>query len=71
MTHDQWLLYAAELKASNAELIAALRGLLDVLNDDMDSEACAAWDHARDVLARAEGSGPGVDLIKDGREAAR
>lgn len=38
MTHDQWLLYAASLKAERDELLEALKGMV------------ALYDGVRDVL---------------------
>jgi hypothetical protein len=43
----------ARLIAAAPELLAACRALVDVLNDDLDTEQCAAWDTARDAIAKA------------------
>ena len=43
------------LIAAAPELLDAAKQLLDLLNDDMDSEQCAAWDAMSAAIAKAEG----------------
>ena len=45
----------ARLIAAAPELLATLKGLVDLLNDDLDPAQCAAWDAAVVAIAKAEG----------------
>lgn len=40
---------------SHDALLAALKHLVECLNDDLDPEQCAAWDAALAAIAKAEG----------------
>jgi len=46
----------ARLVAAAPELLAALKSLVDVLNDDLNSDQCAAWDTAVAAIVKAEGA---------------
>jgi len=45
----------AQLIAAAPELLAALKRLVGLLNDDLDPDQCAAWDDAVAAIAKAEG----------------
>lgn len=45
------------IREAALELYAALKALVDLLNDDLDPETAAAWDAAVAALAKAEGRG--------------
>ena len=45
----------ARLIAAAPELLAACKALVDLLNDDLDSDQCAAWDACVAAIAKAEG----------------
>lgn len=44
----------ARLIAAAPELLTALKALVDLLNDDLDSEQCAAWGSAVAAINKAE-----------------
>jgi len=52
-TLDSELLANARLIAAAPALVEALKGILDVLNGDLDDDQCAAWDQARAALQSA------------------
>jgi hypothetical protein len=48
----------AHLIAAAPELLEACKRMLDLLNDDMDEEQCAAWDAMSAAIDKAEGMKP-------------
>ena len=45
----------ARLIAAAPDLLTSAKALIDLLNDDMDEEQCAAWDAVHAAIAKAEG----------------
>ncbi len=45
----------ARLIAAAPDLLATLKALIDLLNEDLDPDQCAAWDAAVAAIAKAEG----------------
>jgi hypothetical protein len=48
----------AHLIAAAPDLLEACKRMLDLLNDDMDEEQCAAWDAMSAAIDKAEGMKP-------------
>jgi len=62
VSRDRWATVAETTREADARLIAAapellttLNALVDLLNQDLDPEQCAAWDAAVAAIAKAEG----------------